>query len=190
MLSPIVRDAQTHSCWKRGSGDGQRLCLYDCGTTERSFNAVERWGSTLIWTVSTGADSEERQTCQYDVLIRGGRWVVKRRWSYSFSHCGAHLCLRGGLGEERRFWRAIPQWNTKDQLPKPQTATVSTAQWPKWSSTYPNNPGERTASTEQISKKGIKLILKTIGNRKGDCAWRCSRWQTQPEEICKLQSTN
>ena len=34
---------------------------------------------------------------------------------------------------------------------------------------------------EQISKKGIKLILKTIGNRKGDCAWSCSRWQTQPE---------
>ena len=29
-----------------------------------------------------------------------------------------------------------------------------------------------------------------IGNRKGDCAWSCSRWQTQPEIICKLQSTN
>ena len=34
------------------------------------------------------------------------------------------------------------------------------------------------------------LILKTIGNRKGDCAWSCSRWQTQPEKICKLQRTN
>ena len=33
------------------------------------------------------------------------------------------------------------------------------------------------------------LILKTIGNRKGDCAWSCSRWQTQPEKICKSQST-
>ena len=40
------------------------------------------------------------------------------------------------------------------------------------------------------SKKGIKLILKTIGNRKGDCAWSCSRWQTQAEKISKLQSTN
>ena len=30
-----------------------------------------------------------------------------------------------------------------------------------------------------------ELILKTIGNRKGDCAWSCSRWQTQPEKICK-----
>ena len=32
-------------------------------------------------------------------------------------------------------------------------------------------PEQRTASTEPISKKeGIKLIPKTIGNRKGDCA--------------------
>ena len=31
-----------------------------------------------------------------DVLIRGGRWVVKRRRSYAFSHRGAHFCLRGG----------------------------------------------------------------------------------------------
>ena len=36
----------------------------------------------------------------------------------------------------------------------------------------------------------IELILKTIGNRKGDCAWSCSRWQTQPEKICKSQCTN
>ena len=41
-----------------------------------------------------------------------------------------------------------------------------------------------------IEKKGIKLLPKTIGNRKEDCAWRCSRWQTQPEEICKLQLQN
>ena len=29
MLSPIVRDAQRQRCWKCGSGDGQRLSLYD-----------------------------------------------------------------------------------------------------------------------------------------------------------------
>ena len=34
------------------------------------------------------------------------------------------------------------------------------------------------------------LILKTIGNRKGDCAWSFSRWQTQPEKICKSKRTN
>ena len=47
MLSPVVRNVQRQRCWKRGSGDGQRLTLYDYGTTERSFNAVERRGSTL-----------------------------------------------------------------------------------------------------------------------------------------------
>ena len=62
MLSPIVRDVQRQCCCKRGSGDGQRLSL-DYGTTERSFNAVERRGSTLTWTVCTAAYSEERQNC-------------------------------------------------------------------------------------------------------------------------------
>ena len=42
VLSPIVRDVQRHLCWKCGSGDRQRLSLDDYGTTERSFNAVER----------------------------------------------------------------------------------------------------------------------------------------------------
>ena len=36
----------------------------------------------------------------------------------------------------------------------------------------------------------VILIPKTIGNRKGDCAWSCSRWQAEPEEICKSQRTN
>ena len=34
------------------------------------------------------------------------------------------------------------------------------------------------------------LYQKTIGNRKGDCARSCSRWQTQPEKIYQLQHTN
>ena len=42
------------------------------------------------------------------------------------------------------------------------------------------------------SEDELQLILKTVGNnsRKGDCAWSCSRWQTQPEKICKSQHTN
>ena len=44
-----LRDVERQRCWKRGSGDGQRLSssLWDYGTTERSFNAVDRRGSTL-----------------------------------------------------------------------------------------------------------------------------------------------
>ena len=48
-FSQGARCMERQRCWKRGSGDGQRLSLYDYGTiaTERSFNAVERRGSTL-----------------------------------------------------------------------------------------------------------------------------------------------
>ena len=42
-----LRDVQRQRCWKRGSGDGQRLSLWDYGTTEQSFNVVDRRGSTL-----------------------------------------------------------------------------------------------------------------------------------------------
>ena len=104
MLSPIARDVQRQCCWKRGSGDGQRLSLYDYGTTERSFNAVERWGSTLTCTVCTAADSEERQICTTCLFAESvGLW--KRRRSYAFSHRyrGAHFCLRGGWGKRGRF---------------------------------------------------------------------------------------
>ena len=100
-----------------------------------------------------------------------------------------HTSVREGVGGRREIWRGIPQSNTKDQLPNHKQQLLRPRSGPS-SSTYPNNRVEKTASTEQISKKGIKLILKTIGNRKGDCAWSCSRWQTQPEKIWKLQSTN
>ena len=215
MLSPIVRDVQRQRCCKRGSGDGQRLSL-DYGTTERSFNAVERRGSTLTWTVCTAADSEERQICTTclfaesvglclcflpscamykdnavrNVVAEMGRdlvfmithdWAifsmplkgevrrspvqsarqpiarsgkfVRRAYScraldcekddgltcmYAFSCMLSpiviveHTSVCGeGVGGRGENWRGIPQSNTKDQLPKPQTATVATAQRPK-----------------------------------------------------------
>ena len=43
---------------------------------------------------------------------------------------------------------------------------------------------------KKIHVSSYWLIPKTIENRKGDCAWSCSRWQTQPEKISKLQRTN
>ena len=38
------------------------------------------------------------------------------------------------------------------------------------------------------SKKWIKLIPKTIGNRKRDCAWGGSGWETLPEKIYRSQA--
>ena len=214
MLSPIVRDVQRQRCCKRGSGDGERLSL-DYGTTEWSFNAVERRGSTLTWTVCTAADSEERQICTTCLFVesvglclcflpsctmykdnavrnvvaemgrdlvfmitarlsdlsmplkgevrrspvqsarqpiaRSGKFV-RRAYSrraldcekddsltcrYAFSCMLSpiviveHTSVWEGVGGRGEIWRGIPQSNTKDQLPKPQTATVATAQRPK-----------------------------------------------------------
>ena len=109
----------------------------------------------------------------YDVLLRGERWVVKKRRSYAFSHRGAHFCLRRGWGKRGDFtW--LPTVKHQRRAAKTTNSNCcdrAVAQVKQ----HPNNPGERTVlkkllSTEQISKKGIKLILKTIGNRKGDCA--------------------
>ena len=91
MLSPIVRDVQRQRCSKRGSGDGQRLSLYDYDTTERLFHAVERWGSTLTCTVCTAADSEERQICTTCLFAESvGLW--KRRRSYLYV-CFLMVCF-------------------------------------------------------------------------------------------------
>ena len=83
------------------------------------------------------------------------------------------LLFEKGLGEEGRFYVAsrseTPKTscqNHKQQLLRPSSGPSKAA---------PEQPGRKNSikkkiSTEQISKKGIKLILKTIGNRKGDCA--------------------
>ena len=131
MLSPIVRDVQRQRCSKRGSGDGQRLSLYDYGTTERSFNAVERWGLTLTCTVCTAADSEERQICTTCLFAESvGLWRDDGLTGmYAFSCMLSpiviveHTSVWEGVGGRGEIWRGIPQSNTKDQLPKPQTAT-------------------------------------------------------------------
>ena len=50
---------------------------------------------------SAAARRERKAANLYDVLIRGQRWIVKRRRSYAFSHRGAHFCLTGGWGRGR-----------------------------------------------------------------------------------------
>ena len=54
----------------------------------------------------------------------------------------------------------------------------------------PSKPASDDSLVNSMIDGDWWLILKTIGNRKGDCAWSCSRWQTQPEKICKSQRTN
>ena len=47
-----LRDVERQRCWKRGSGDGQRLWNYfTARLSDLQFNAVDKRGSTLTWTV-------------------------------------------------------------------------------------------------------------------------------------------
>ena len=102
-----------------------------------------------------------------------------------------HTAVWKGVGGRGEIWRAIPQWNTKDHLPKPQQQLLRPRSGPsKAAHTRTTGVKEQQVVYWANIEKRIKLILKTIGNRKGDCAWSCSRWQTQPENISKLQSTN
>ena len=71
--------------------------LYDNGTTERSFNAVERRSSTLTSTICTAADCEERQiytTCLFAESVR-----LRKDDGFLLSPIGAHCCLRGDWGK-------------------------------------------------------------------------------------------
>ena len=109
MLSPIVCDVQRQGCWKRGSGDGQRLSLWDYGTTERSFDVVERRGSTLTCTVCTAANSEERQICTTCLALNCEKTTV-----LCFLPLWSTLLFDMGLGEEGRFDVA-----SRSETPKP-----------------------------------------------------------------------
>ena len=185
-----LRDVQRQRCWKRGSGDGQRLSLWDYGTTERSINVVDRRGSTLIWTVCKAADSEERQICTTCLFAESvGLWKDD---GLMLSPIVEHSSVWEGLGEEGRFDVAPRSETPKPSCQSHKQQLLLPRSGPSKAAHTRTTRGERTASTEQISKKGIKLILNfwTIGNRKGYCAWNCSRWQAQPEKNCKMQRTN
>ena len=85
-----------------------------------------------------------------------------------------HTFVWEGNGKEGEMWRSCLQWQNYKRR-------------------HVKEAELRTGSTlEPLLKKEIKLLLvpRTTGNRKWVCAWSCSRWQTQPEKISKLQSTN
>ena len=168
-LSPNVPHAQYYR--KRGSASYYRK-------RGSASYIVREW---LLWVVE-----RERETPVTSSISRWNRewsctWLPRQRVDPMHMHTRRRVLSLHLLSSARSAWQAkTTNSNSCDRA----VAQV------KYRSTYPNNPGEWTTSTEEISKKGIKLILKTVGNRKGDCAWSCSRGQTQPEKICKLQSTN
>ena len=124
---------------KRGSGDGQRL--WDYGATVRSVNAVsalclvvERRGSTLTCTVCKAIGGSAPITksgkCVWRAYLRT-TLDCEKTVVLCFLPPWSTLLFERGLGEEGEIWRGSPQWTTKSQLPKPQTATAAAAQRPK-----------------------------------------------------------
>ena len=85
-------------------------------------------------------------------------------WFFRFLKIEAERARSGGGGGQGAVKR------TKTDLEKPLVCWV--------------------LADEMITVPITRNIIITIGNRKGDCAWSCSRWQTQPEKICKSQRTN
>ena len=109
-----LRNVQRQRCWKRGSGDGQRLSLRDYGTTERSFNAVQRLTGEVRRSAPERLQGHRRQP-----IARSGKFV-RRAYSRRALDCEkttvlcfllswSTLCIvllfeiRGGWGEEGRF---------------------------------------------------------------------------------------
>ena len=175
LLQALLRDVQRQCCWKRGSGDGQRL--WDYGTTERSF--ILRFRIVRYpWKASFDAhlDRLRMQGHRRQLIAKSGklyvsisrqRWIVKRRRYMPAPVVELHLCLRGGtrLGEEGRFDVAA-----RSDTPKPSCQNRCDRAVSQVKGHIPKQRSEKTASAEPISKKGIKLVTKTIGNRKkGEC---------------------
>ena len=127
--------------WKRRRAETLGL-LY--GTTERSSVQCR-------WQARFDAHLNRLQGHRRQPIARSGKFV-RRAYSrraldcekddgltcmYAFSCMLSpiviveHTSVWEGVGGRGEIWRGIPQSNTKDQLPKPQTATVATAQRPK-----------------------------------------------------------
>ena len=104
-----------------------------------------------------------------------------------------HLCSSGVISDlgECFFWGLCkPVIASTD--PWPQDLEMFTflkcLQWPYLKAV--SVPTFVIGGLRRSTAHSGMLLSKTIGNRKGDCAWSCSRWKTQPETICKLQCTN
>ena len=130
-----LRDVRRQRYWKRGtcSRDGQSL--WDYCTARLSDLSVPLTGE--VWRPpepsarpTAAADSEERQICTTCFFAEGAR--LWRDDGLMLSPIVEHTSVWEGLGEEGRFDVASRSETPKTtELPKPQTATVATAQWPK-----------------------------------------------------------
>ena len=106
---------------------------------------------------------------------------MEKKW-----YMGCILKILRGSGESQKWAGQKRGKNTPEERAIFRSLGVNT-----YSSTFCQTASSGTSVPNEAIWRNVELlILKTIGNRKGDCAWSCSRWQTQPEKICKSQRTN
>ena len=121
----------------------QKRSSFDPGCASLCF--VQRLDLGWLLTALNTLKSPACQSLAW--VLRGWRILRLGRRTICFLPSWSTLLLERGLGEEGRFGVASRSetsktscQNHKQQLLRPRI------QWPKQSSTYPNNPGERTAS--------------------------------------------
>ena len=156
--------------WKYGSGDGQRLGLrHDWAIFHIPF---PHCGSSLKGEVrrspgpsarpSAAANSEELQSWRvYSWTALDCEKTMVLCFLPSWSTLLFERELQGKRGDLTR------QPAVKHQSPAAKTTNSNSCDHAV-AQVKQHIPEQRSESTEPISKKGIKLIPKTIGNRKGD----------------------
>ena len=155
-------------------------------------------GIFLISVKPLTTENTENKTTPKICKITCVRWErerERRKWRHpSSAKIGNKFAL--SLAKNLHFRSSPPQWRWVQTFCCQQFALfVKIALF-----VLPLSEMARKVRTEQAiecsaapsfpSKKWIKLIQKTIGNRNRDCAWGCARGahETPPEKVCRSQS--
>ena len=156
-----LRDVERQRCLKRDSGDGQRLWDYfTARLSDLQLNAVDKRGSTLTVAdpsarPSAAADSEERQICTIDVLIRAERWIVLML-SPIVRDVQRQRCCKRGSGDGQRL---SLDYGTTERSSMPLKGEVRRS--PEQSARQP------------IARSG-KFVRRACSRRALDCAYAFS----------------
>ena len=120
MLYPIVCDFKNNAVGNVEAETGTELVFMT--TAQLSDLSMPLKGEVRRSPEQSARQPIARNGNLYDVLIRGERWIVKRRQSYAFSHRGAHFTLLFERGWGKRGDLA---WQPAVKYQSPTKATNS-----------------------------------------------------------------
>ena len=142
---------------------------------------VREW---LLWVVERERE-RERDACDVIDITLKSRVIMHMitstaRWPYAYAYASTRSDPAGAV----ECSKCMTSQNHKQQLLRPRSGPS------KLQKHIPEQPGWVNSKYWGNIVKRNQINTKNYWNRKGDCAWSCSSWLTQPEKICKLQSTN